>query len=352
MSDAVYMARSLALAALGRGRTAPNPMVGCVIVGPDGVLAEGWHHAPGQAHGEVDALSKVGGRAPGATLYVNLEPCCHYGRTPPCTDAVLASGVRRVVVAMVDPDSRVSGRGLQILRNAGLQVEVGLMEAEARRLNAAYLTAAAHRRPRVTLKAGITLDGRIASAAGESRWITGEAARAAAHALRDVHDAVLVGSGTVLADNPALNTRVPGGRDALPVLLDTHGRLPADAAVLSAGRRPLVYTGPDAPALATAADQARVARDADGRLDLRAVLQDLHRRGVHALLVEGGGQVHRSFLDLGLADQVELFVSGRILAGGPGWVGGAPYPLAAAPHLRVVGATPVGEDLQITLEPA
>lgn len=359
MSEARWMARAIALAAQARGRTAPNPMVGAVVVRDGELLAEGWHHAPGQAHAEVDALEKLGGRAPGATMYVNLEPCCHYGRTPPCTDAVLASGVRRVVVAMVDPDSRVSGRGITILRSHGVEVEVGLLEDEARALNAPYLSAVERRRPWVVLKAAATLDGRIASAAGESRWITGPEAREAGHRLRDTCDAVLVGSGTVLADDPALTTRIPGGRDALPVVLDGRLRTPAAAALFGGRRRALVLTGADTLATASGAaaaarldgDVVGIARDAEGRLSLGAALGELLARGVHSVLVEGGGALHRAFLDAGLADRVELFLAPRVLAGGPGWVGGDPYALGHAPGFRLIGAAPVGEDLNLSLEP-
>ena len=358
MSEARWMRHALSLAARARGRTAPNPMVGAVIVRDGQVLAEGWHHAPGQAHAEVDALEKLGGRAPGATMYVNLEPCCHFGRTPPCTDAVLASGIRRVVVAMVDPDPRVSGRGISILRDHGVEVEVGLCEDEARRLNEAYLKASERKRPLVVCKAGATLDGRVASAAGESRWITGPEARAAAHRLRDELDAVLVGSGTLLADDPALNTRLDGGRDALPVVLDTQLRCPPGARLLSAGRRPLLLCAEDVlaqhpdRAQALAADVIGLPRGADGRLDLVAALTTLLKRGVHSVLVEGGPTVHRALFDAGLVDRVELFLAPTVLAGGPSWVGGPGWPLLGAPRLRLTDVQRRGEDLQLTLEPA
>ncbi len=359
MSDARFMARALSLAARAQGRASPNPMVGAVIVRDGEVIAEGWHHAPGQAHAEVDALEKLGGKAEGGTMYVTLEPCCHFGRTPPCTDAVLASGVRRVVAAMVDPDARVSGRGLQILRDHGLEVEVGLMEAEARALNAPWLSVVERRRPWVVLKAAATLDGRIASAAGESRWITGPEARAAGHRLRDQLDAVLVGSGTLLADDPALTTRIPGGRDALPVVLDGALACPAGAAVLKGSRRALLLTGEDtlassegrARASALPADVVGLPRAADGRLSLEAALAELVRRGICGLLVEGGAAVHRAFLDQGLVDRVELFLAPRVLAGGPGWVGGAPFGLAEAPGFRVVATELLGADLHLSLEP-
>lgn len=359
MNDAAWMSRALELAARARGRVSPNPMVGAVIVRDGELLAEGWHHAPGKAHGEVDALEKVGGQAPGATMYVNLEPCCHWGRTPPCTDAVLASGITRVVVAMVDPDSRVSGRGISILREQGVQVEVGLLEAEARRLNAPYLSAVDRRRPWVQLKAAATLDGRIASASGESRWITGPEARLAGHRLRDAADAILVGSGTLLADDPALTTRIPEGRDALPVVLDGALRCPPDARVLTGSLRALLLTGEDtlaspagaARAAALNADVVGISRDPDGRLSLTAALAELHRRGVQSLLVEGGGRVHRAFLDAGLVDRIELFLAPRLLAGGPGWVAGPGYALAEAPGFKLISVEPTGDDLHLSLEP-
>lgn len=206
-------------------------------------------------------------------------------------------------------------------------------------------------RPFVTLKAALSLDGRIAAADGQSRWITGPEAREAGHRLRDGHDAVLVGSGTLLADDPALNTRVEGGRDALPVILDSALRLPAGARVLSAGRRPLVYCGVDAPRRPVAADVVAVPRGPGG-LDLHAVLSDLARRGVESVLVEGGSRVHRSFLDLGVVDRLDLFIAPKVLVGGPGWVGGEPYALAVAPAFRVVRTEPVGADLHVVLEPA
>jgi len=347
VTDAAFMARALELAARARGRTAPNPMVGAVIVRDGEVLAEGWHHAPGQAHAEVDALSKVGGRAPGATIYVTLEPCCHHGRTPPCTDAILASGAVRVVAAMVDPDARVTGKGIAILRDAGVDVDVGVLEAESRRLNRGYILARTEGRPAVTLKSGITLDGRIASAYGESRWITSEEGRLAGHRGRDVHDAILAGRRTVEIDDPQLTTRIPDGRDALPVVLDSHLQLGADRRVFHGSRRAVVYACSgerDLPA-----DIVKVP-PGPGGVDLRAVLSNLVERGVHSLLVEGGGLVIRSFLDAGLVDRIELFVAPKVLAGGPGWVGGEGFHLADAPTFAVTDVAKVGPDVLLSLE--
>ena len=347
--DARFMRRALELARLGEGRTAPNPMVGAVFVRDGRVIAEGWHRAPGAPHAEREALAAFAGQAQGATLYVNLEPCCHHGRTPPCTDLLRAAGLTRVVVGMIDPDPRVRGRGIAALRAAGLPVDVGVLEAEARRLNAPFLRAQLKGRPLVVLKAGITLDGRIADAEGASQWITGPEARAAGHRLRDRHDAVLVGAGTLRADDPSLNTRIDGGRDAVPVLLDSRLSIASDARVLTAGRPPLIYCAPDAPQRDLRAVIARVPRS-DRGLDVAAVLSDLVARGIHSVLVEGGGRVHRSLLDAGVVDRIHLFVAPTALAGGAGWLAGPPLALADAPRYAIIHAEPVGADLHVVLE--
>ena len=350
MSDQDAMRRCLTLADQGRGRTAPNPMVGAVIARDGEVLAEGWHRAPGLAHAEVDALGRVTGSAEGATMFVNLEPCCHHGRTPPCTDAIIASGIRRVVVGMIDPDPRMQGQGIALLQDAGIAVEVGSEEAACRAQNHAYLSVLERGRPWITVKAAITLDGRIADADGASRWITGEQARQAGHQMRDTHDAVLVGAGTLRADDPALNTRFEGGRNALPVVLDTELGCPEDAAILSAGRRPVLYCAEDAPERVLPADVVRVPRGPNGWLGLDPVLADLAVRGVHSVLVEGGGAVVRSLMDHGYVDRLDLFISAKVLAGGPGWVGGAAYPLSDAPGFSIMRAETVGPDLHVVLE--
>jgi diaminohydroxyphosphoribosylaminopyrimidine deaminase/5-amino-6-(5-phosphoribosylamino)uracil reductase len=349
MTDEALMARALSVARRAAGRTSPNPMVGAVIARDGAVLAEGWTQPPGQDHAEPHALKQLGGRAEGATMYVTLEPCCHYGRTPPCTDAIVRSGIRRVVVGVVDPYPLVAGRGIEQLRAAGISVDVGVRESECRRMNLGFFRAVAEGLPEVTLKAAVSLDGRIASEAGESRWITGAAARDRGHRLRDTHDAVLVGVGTVLADDCGLDTRIEGGRSAVPVVLDSSLRTPPTARVLHAGRRPIVICAEDAPPVELPADIVRVPRGGSG-VDLRAALAALVVRGHHRVLVEGGGHVHRSFLDAGLVDRLELFVNGRILAGGPGMVAGPGFGLASAPAFRFVAAEPAGDDLHVSLE--
>lgn len=350
--DARWMRRCIELARGRAGRTAPNPMVGAVIVRDGEVLAEGSTRPVGQDHAEPNALKKLpGARAPGATMYVNLEPCCHHGRTPPCTDYVLASGVSRVVVGMVDPDPRVQGEGLRILRGAGIEVEVGVEEAACRDLNLGFIKANERGLPRVWLKAASTLDGRISDAFQNSRWITGPEARLEGHTMRDRSDAILVGSGTLLADDPALTTRgVQGGRDALRVVLDTELRCPVDARMFGTGERPpLIFCAPDAPHRQLPAELIRTPR-AERGLALEPVLRELVRRGVHNLLVEGGGQVLHSFLSLGLADRLLLFLAPKVLAGGTAFVEGEPFKLGEGPSFTLLHSRRVGDDLLLDLE--
>jgi len=316
------MQRCIELARQARGRTAPNPMVGAVVVADGAVVGEGFHARAGEPHAEVVALREAGERAVGGTIYVNLEPCSHHGRTPPCTESILRAGVSRVVVGMSDPDARVDGRGIARLREEGLEVLVGVCEQACMELNAAFVTATRLGRPLVVLKAAATLDGRIATAGGESRWITGPRAREHVHGLRDELDAILVGSGTALADDPQLTCRLEGGRDPVPVVLDARLRVPGSARVFaSAGARALVYSAV-APPVDHPATVVQVPAAPGGGVELSAVLSHLALRGVHSLLVEGGGLVHRAFLDAGLVDRVLLYLAPKIFAGGPGWVAG------------------------------
>jgi len=235
-ADGPWMRRALQLAEQGRGFVEPNPLVGAVVVRDGRAVGEGWHQRYGQAHAEVNALAAAGDAARGATLYVTLEPCCHHGKTPPCTDAVLRSGVRRVVAAMYDPFPQVAGHGADLLRAAGVVVEVGLGEAEARRLNAPYLKLLATGRPYVHAKWAMTLDGKIATRTGDSKWISNEASRHRVHALRGRMDAILVGIGTALADDPQLTARPPGPRTPARIVLDSHGRLPPTSLLAQTAR--------------------------------------------------------------------------------------------------------------------
>ena len=354
-----FMRRALELAERGRGLTSPNPMVGAVVVTPDGEVAgEGFHARAGGPHAEVEALRAAGPRARGATLYVTLEPCSHHGRTPPCAPAVIEAGVARVVAAIADPNPLVSGRGFAELRAAGLEVVTGAGAAAAEDQNRAFLTAMRERRPHVTLKAGMTLDGKIADLHGASRWITGEPARRHAHRLRSESDAIVVGIGTVLRDDPELTVRLgrPWPREPLRVVLDTGARTPVRARLLRAGRPScaLIAVGADAPdtrvkELAATGATIVSCRTSDGRVDLGTLLTELFAREVRAVLVEGGGEVHGAFLDAGLVDRVAMFTA-PLLIGGRGAtavVQGAGRELKSAVRLGAFTVTPLGDDLLI-----
>lgn len=319
------MAQALALAALGEGTTRPNPLVGCVIVKDGLVVGRGFHRAAGEPHAEAIALAEAGALARGATLYVNLEPCAHHGRTGPCTAAIVRAEIGRVVAAIGDPNPLVDGRGLQALRAAGIAVTDGLLRSEARALNAPFLATHERGRPWVTLKAAQSLDGRIAAAAGSSTWVTGDAARRYAHRLRFHHDAICVGAGTVRRDDPRLTVRLPGV-DAVRrrVVLAPRGGLDPAAKLFGPEAKDApptrVYVAlgcPDAEVarLRTVAEVVPVAHSAAG-LDLAAVLADLHRIGVQSLLVEGGGKTLGAFLNSGLADDAVLFVADRLFGAG------------------------------------
>jgi diaminohydroxyphosphoribosylaminopyrimidine deaminase/5-amino-6-(5-phosphoribosylamino)uracil reductase len=322
MTDADWMRRALELAEHGRGWVEPNPLVGAVVVQAGRVVGEGWHRRYGEAHAEVNALDAAGPAARGATLYVTLEPCCHHGKTPPCTDAVLRAGIGRVVAALADPFPQVAGRGAALLRASGLTVEVGLGEAEVRRQNAPYLKLLATGRPYVHAKWAMTLDGKLATRTGDSKWISNESSRRRVHALRGRMDAIVAGIGTVLADDPLLTARPPGPRTPLRVVLDSRGRLPLTSRLVrTVNEAPVlvVTAGPLAPGreeeLWAAGCQVLAVPAEGGRLALGPLLDELGRRRQTNVLVEGGSEVHGSFLDAGAVDEVHVFIAPR-LAGG------------------------------------
>jgi diaminohydroxyphosphoribosylaminopyrimidine deaminase/5-amino-6-(5-phosphoribosylamino)uracil reductase len=319
--DTRFMRRALRLAARGLGETNPNPMVGCVIVKGGRVVGEGFHARAGAAHAEVQALARAGARARGATLYTNLEPCAHHGRTPPCAPAIARAGIRRVVAAMRDPDPRVNGRGFAILRRAGIAVRAGVLEPEALQLNERFVVAARAGRPFVLLKVAMTLDGRIATSRGESRWITSAAQRRSARGLRRLHDAVAVGVGTVLADDPLLLPRPSVGRPFHRVVFDSRLRTPLRARLLrSSGRAPvwvLSAVRASARRRRLEAAGAAVLRASRGRggISVRSALRTLWRRGIRSLMVEGGSELLGSFLAERLFDQVAIFRAPMLLGG-------------------------------------
>ena len=341
------MRRALTLARRGSGKTAPNPMVGAVIADDSGaIIAEGYHKRAGAEHAETAALKKAGKNARGKTLYVTLEPCNHQGRTPPCTDAILQSGIRRVVVAMPDPNPRVAGGGIQRLTDAGLEVAVGDGAQEAERLNQAFITWSRERRPYVVLKAAMTLDGKIASRTGESKYLTSEKALAHAHALRRNCDAILVGSGTVLADDPWLTFRGRGRhRDPIRVILDSRGRIAPTAHVLNdtSNAPTLLFTSESASVdwerdmFSARGEVVRVGTGVNGHVNLREVLEHLADRHILSVLVEGGPSIHAAFIEAQLADVWISYIAPLILGGtgAPSPVAGHGFALADARHLSI-----------------
>ena len=357
MDDLLHMRAALALARRGLGNAWPNPAVGCVLVKDGRVIGRGWTQPGGRPHAETEALRRAGAAARGATAYVTLEPCSHHGRTPPCCEALAGAGIARVVMAMRDPDPRVNGRGLAMLRGAGIAVEEGLLEAEARALNAGFFRRIQAGMPVVTLKLASTLDGRIATASGESRWITGEAARREVHALRARHDAILVGSGTVLADDPDLTCRIPGMERVpmLRVVADARLRTPeASRLVQGAKLAPvLIITAPghppaaQAPFIAAGADIVTVPAHAAGGLDLPSLLRALGRRGVTRVLAEGGAGLAAALLRQGLVDRLVWFHAPAVMGGDghPALEGLRLAALSAMPRFRRTAQRALGDDM-------
>jgi diaminohydroxyphosphoribosylaminopyrimidine deaminase/5-amino-6-(5-phosphoribosylamino)uracil reductase len=351
------MKKALRLAARALGRTSPNPAVGAVLVKNGLALAEGWHEKAGQAHAEIVALRQAGAAARGATMYVTLEPCSHYGRTGPCADALIAAGVKRVVAAVRDPNPLVSGRGLARLRAAGVEVAEGVLADEAARLNEVFFKWITTGLPFVAAKYAMSLDGKIAARTGDARWISGEKSRQEAHRLRGRYDAIMVGIGTVLADDPALTCRLPGGRNPLRIVVDSLARIPPAAQVLRDGQAPTLIAATDkAPPERLAALRrlpgvtVMVLPDRAGRVDLPELLRQLGRDKITGVLVEGGGGLHGSLLAERLADKLYAFIAPKIIGGAdaPGPVGGAGAALVAeAWRLRGFKVRKSGEDLLI-----
>jgi len=356
--DSGHMARALELARKGLWTTDPNPRVGCVLADGARVVGEGWHERAGGPHAEVVALAEAGPAARGATAYVTLEPCCHRGRTPPCADALIAAGIGRVVYAMRDPNPHVDGGGAARLAAAGIAVEGGLLERESRELNPGFVSRMTRGRPWVTLKLAASLDGGTALPDGESRWITGEAAREDVQRLRARSSAVLTGSGTVLADDPRLDVRLPGAtRQPLRVVLDSRLRTPPGARILAApGQALILCTEPDparAAALRAAGAEVAVVAGAQGGVDLEAALSLLAARGVNELLVECGAGLAGALLAAGLADELLLYVAPTLLGRGARPLADLAAPARLADRLRfsIVGREDVGGDLLLRLRP-
>jgi diaminohydroxyphosphoribosylaminopyrimidine deaminase/5-amino-6-(5-phosphoribosylamino)uracil reductase len=355
------MALALALARSADYRTSPNPMVGAVVLDAAGAVAgEGFHAAPGLPHAERVALERAGARARGGTIYSSLEPCRHQGRTPPCTDAIIEAGIRRVVTAILDPDPNVSGQGAEALRQAGIEVDLGVLAAEAERLNEFYLKQRRTGLPFVTAKFASSLDGKIATRTGESRWITGEAARTHAHQLRHMHDAVVVGIRTVIQDDPALSARSGAvePRQPLRVVVDSSGRTPVESRLLKEEGGPvLIATTDAAPAAAlvglreAGAEVVVLPTDELERVDIDQLLQHLGARPLLSVLVEGGGELLGSFFEASLVDKLYAYIAPMVIGGvaAPGPVGGEGITsIQDALRLGEVETVGLGDDILIS----
>lgn len=361
--DAHYMARALELARNGLYTTHPNPRVGCVIVRDGQIVGEGWHVRTGEPHAEVHALRAAADKARGATAYVTLEPCSHYGHTPPCADALVSAGVARVVAAMQDPNPDVAGRGMQRLAQAGIEVRSGVLEVEARALNKGFLKRMEHGLPFVRVKLAMSLDGRTAMASGESQWITGPAARSAVQRLRAEASVVLTGADTVLADNARLTVRAEElGLDAeqtalamsrppLRVLIDGRLRVPLDAPFFKAGPA-LVATCAAVEEQYANGPESLIVPGVDGQVDLRRLLSELAARGVNEVLVEAGSRLAGAFAQQGLVDEYQIFVAGKFLGSSARPL--LDWPLTQmreAPQLKIIEMRAVGDDWRVIAIP-
>ena len=354
------MASALALARRGEGLTRPNPPVGALIVNNRRIISRGWHHCAGTLHAEALAIHQAGPRARNATLYVTLEPCCTHGRTPPCTQAIINSGIRRVVLAVRDPNPKHNGRGIIALRKAGIEVIEGVGALEAQQLIAPFAQWIRTLRPYLTLKLAISLDGKIADEHGRSRWITGPAARAQVQTWRRCADAILVGAGTVLADNPALLPKPPGRHRPWRVVVDARGAITPNAKIFTDGNQAqtIMATTRRCPLQRQIAWQAAgatiwVLPEAHTKVSLPALMKKMGRTGILHVLCEGGGELAAALIQAGLVNNFRFFIAPCIIGGRqtPGAVGGIGWPLATAPKLVFTECRPMGPDILITAKP-
>ncbi|RJX29330.1 MAG: bifunctional diaminohydroxyphosphoribosylaminopyrimidine deaminase/5-amino-6-(5-phosphoribosylamino)uracil reductase RibD [Dethiobacter sp.] len=333
-SDERYMWMALDLARQGWGKTNPNPMVGAVVVKGGEVVGTGFHKKAGDRHAEIIALQEAGEKARAATLYTNLEPCCHHGRTPPCTDAIIRSGIRKVVISTIDPNPLVSGRGVRKLQEAGIKVKIGVLEDKARRLNEVFFKYITTKKPFVVVKAAMTLDGKIATSTGKSRWISGEKSRKFVHRLRSMSDGIMVGINTVLQDDPQLTARLDVGKGPNPVrvIVDSKGRLPLDSRIVKTAletKTILAVTELASPdkleALRSSGVEVLTLPSKEGQVDLHELMLALGANEISILLVEGGGTLNYSLLNENIIDKIYFFIAPFLLGGK-----NAPTPLEGA----------------------
>lgn len=350
-TDRRYMRRALEIAEKGKGRTRPNPMVGCVIVRDGRVIGEGYHERAGAPHAEVNAVGAAGGDISGATLYVTLEPCCHQGKTPPCSDLIIRHKPARVVIAMRDPNPLVAGGGVAALEDAGIQVVLGPLEPEAQTLNEAFVKFMERKLPFVIAKCGMSLDGKIATRTGDSRWVTGEASRRFVHELRNEVDAILVGSRTVMMDDPSLTTRLDTDtKDPIRVIVDADEYLASDRRVFKQDSTAPTWVAVPLGQSFDGADEVIHVPDGPGGIDLSALMRELAAREVMSLLIEGGGTTHASAFAAGIVDKVMFFVAPKIIGGRDAVTaveGEGADRMADVVQLERMTARSIGEDILI-----
>jgi diaminohydroxyphosphoribosylaminopyrimidine deaminase/5-amino-6-(5-phosphoribosylamino)uracil reductase len=365
--DKKYMRMALELAGKGEGKVSPNPMVGAVVAKKNTIISTGYHAKAGESHAEVLALEKAGKAAEGATLYLTLEPCCHYGKTPPCTKRIIRSGIKRVVIALKDPNPLVNGKGIEELKKAGIAVDVGLLKEEAAVLNEVFLKYITAGRPFVALKAAITLDGKIATASGESRWITGESARKYGHKLRSLSDAVMVGIGTILKDNPLLTVRkgIEKGKNPIRIIVDSKGKIPLDSRVFNSTEKARTNAKTIVALTELASPERRAAirksggeilpvRNQNGQVDLEHLMKELGKKEITSVLLEGGSLLNASFLKRKLVDKIYLFIAPKIIGGNKAisFIGGSGIEsLEKAYRLTPARVRKLGEDILLELYP-
>ena len=355
MNDTDFMREALRIAKNAEGRTSPNPMVGAVIVREGKIIAEGWHRKAGTPHAEVHALNMAGELAKNSTMYVTLEPCSHYGRTPPCANKIVESGIKKVFVAMKDPNPLVAGRGIEILKSAGIDVEVGLLEDDAQKLNEIFLKYITKKIPFVTAKFACSLDGKIATTAGESQWITCEESRKFSHHLRDMYDSIMVGVNTVIADNPSLTTRLVIGKNPVRIVVDSHARTPIDSKIIRDGQAETIIavTENAPPEKISELKNFGVEIITAGRdkVDLKILLEELAKREITSVLVEGGGTLHYSMFEKNLVDKIFAFIAPKIIGGKNSLtaVEGAGFEkLSDVVQIKNISAENLGEDILLT----
>jgi len=360
--DKKFMKLALNLAEKARGRTSPNPMVGAVIIRDGEIVGRGYHHRAGTPHAEIHAIADAGEKTKDAVIYVSLEPCSHHGRTGPCAQAIIQAGLSRVVMAMMDPNPMVSGRGKAALEARGIQVQTGILESEARKLNEAFVKYITTKQPFVIMKTAMSMDGKIATTSGKSKWITSQDSRRRVHQIRDEVDAIMVGIGTVMRDDPSLTTRLPNGhgRDPVRVILDSRGRISPEARVLHLDSPALTIIAVTSQAsqekIAQLREQAEVlvVTEQNGRVSLQALMRELGQMEIMSLLLEGGAEVNASALKERIVDRVMVFIAPKLIGGAeaPGPVGGSGIDqLSEAVPLTDISLERIGEDILITGTP-